>query len=326
VRVSAPLRVAALGAWHVHVDDYARQIVEHPAATLAYVWDPDSARGSEVAARWGVPLVTGDAVERVLRENPVDAVAVTVAPVDKTRTILASLRAGVHVVTEKPVALGEVEVRELQREAVVADRHLWLSLPFQHSPAVEVARLSMEQGRLGDITEIRVRMGIDGAVAGWLPERFLDPDEALGGVLADLICHPLAIVNRLLDDAEPESAVCVKASTRSRRVEDHAIVIQGYPSGVITQVESSFVDRPGGSFAFEITGTAGMLTWDAASGRCLLHPADRSTVEVPLDDPRQHPGADFLDAVVGGRPIGATFAEAIALSRALDRIVDSAQL
>ena len=39
--MSHPLTVAAIGFWHVHAGDYARNVQQHPDTTLVAVWDDD---------------------------------------------------------------------------------------------------------------------------------------------------------------------------------------------------------------------------------------------------------------------------------------------
>ena len=51
---SSPLRVAVIGAWHVHAGDYARQTVAHPETELIAVWDDDPDRGAALAEQHGV--------------------------------------------------------------------------------------------------------------------------------------------------------------------------------------------------------------------------------------------------------------------------------
>jgi predicted dehydrogenase len=39
------IRLAILGFWHVHADDYAREAQEHPRTEIVAAWDEDPQRG-----------------------------------------------------------------------------------------------------------------------------------------------------------------------------------------------------------------------------------------------------------------------------------------
>ena len=41
------LKIAMIGAWHVHAPDYAAELRAHPETEIAVVWDNDLARGQE---------------------------------------------------------------------------------------------------------------------------------------------------------------------------------------------------------------------------------------------------------------------------------------
>jgi predicted dehydrogenase len=51
--VSNPIKVAALGFWHVHAAEYAARAREHPDTDLVAVWDDDVARGKAAAEAIG---------------------------------------------------------------------------------------------------------------------------------------------------------------------------------------------------------------------------------------------------------------------------------
>ena len=43
------MKVAIIGTWHVHTEEYTRAILENPKAEAVAVWDSDAARGKAFA-------------------------------------------------------------------------------------------------------------------------------------------------------------------------------------------------------------------------------------------------------------------------------------
>jgi 1,5-anhydro-D-fructose reductase (1,5-anhydro-D-mannitol-forming) len=255
--MTAPLRVAVLGFWHVHADDYARAVREHPDTELVAAWDPDRGRGREGAERLGIEFVAelGD----LLARPDVDAVTVTTATNEHPAVIGAALAAGKHVFTEKLLAATVADAEELVELARGDGLALVVSLPQLAAAHTLAARRLIDEGALGDLTFVRFRMAHDGWLAGWLPERFADPDAAIGGALADLGCHPVYLVQHFLG-ARPETVAATYGSSTGRAVEDNAVVSMRYPHGAIGVAEASFVTVPG-AFAFELRGTEGSLLY-----------------------------------------------------------------
>lgn len=280
---SSPLRVAVVGAWHVHAGDYARRTLAHPDAELIAVWDDDADRGGALAADVGVALT--DDLDGLLARDDLDAVTVTTTTVAHSQVIGAAIAAGKHVFTEKLLAPTVEEAESLLAAARAAGVQVVVSLPrLYHGYTAAVTELT-DAGSLGDLTYARVRLSHDGASAGWLPERFFDPAEAVGGALTDLGCHPVYLVQRILGSS-PTTIVATYRSLTGRSVDDHAVVTAGYASGSIGVIEAGFVSA--NPFTIEVYGTAGSLTFSDATGELRVSDAkgrDWRTVPVPADLP-----------------------------------------
>ena len=246
--------MAVLGWWHVHAPDYAEAARDHPDCEVVAVWDDDDARGAEAAAALGVPH-TSD-LDGLLAREDVDAVTVTTATSAHRDVIGRAAAAGKHVFTEKVLAPTVAEAEEITAAADAAGVALVVSLPrLYHGSTLAVDEI-VASGELGTLTYGRVRLSHDGAVAGWLPERFFDPATAIGGALTDLGCHPVYLIQRWLG-ARPETVTATYRSLTGRALEDHAVVTAGYADGRIGAIETGFVSR--GPFTIELHGTEGTL-------------------------------------------------------------------
>ncbi|GAA3694192.1 Gfo/Idh/MocA family oxidoreductase [Microlunatus aurantiacus] len=279
----SPLRVAVVGAWHVHAGDYARRTLEHPHAELVAVWDDDPERGAALAGDTGAPF-TQD-LAGLLARSDVDAVTITTETVAHREVIGQAIAAGKHVFTEKLLAPTVAEADEILTAARAAGRQVVVSLPrLYHGYATAVTEV-VDGGTLGRLTYARVRLSHDGATAGWLPERFFDPATAIGGALTDLGCHPVYLVQRILGST-PQTVSATYRSLTGRDVDDHAVVTVGYADGAIGVIEAGFVSA--NPFTIEVFGTEGSLTYSDATGELLLSDAKGRSwhaAPVPADAP-----------------------------------------
>ena len=146
------------------------------------------------------------------------------------------------------------EAEEIIAAADEAGIALVVSLPQLYHGYTRAIVEQLEEERLGELTYCRIRLSHDGAIAGWLPERFYDPAAAVGGALSDLGCHPVYLTQLFLG-ALPATVSATYASFTKRQVEDQAVVTLGYPDGAIGVVETGFLSRD--PFTIEIHGTSG---------------------------------------------------------------------
>jgi 1,5-anhydro-D-fructose reductase (1,5-anhydro-D-mannitol-forming) len=317
-----PLGIAVLGFWHVHADDYAREVVEHPGTRLVAAWDPDAVRGREGAERLGVEFVAD--LDDLLARPDVAGVTVTTATDDHPRVIRAVLDSGRHVFTEKLLAGRTADAEQLVALADGLGLALVVSLPRLADPLAVTVRRLVGDRTLGDVTFARVRMAHDGWIAGWLPERFGDPAAALGGALADLGCHPVYLVQALLG-ARPESVRATYGRVTDHSVEDNAVVTMRYADGAIGVAEASFVTTPG-AFALEVRGTAGSLLYGFGTETLIGKGGDlgQAWTEIALDDPSPTPFATWVDAIRTGARTRDNASAAIELTRLVERADASA--
>ena len=278
-----PLRVAVVGAWHVHAGDYARRTQREPDAELIAVWDDDPERGAGLAGAVDVDYT--DDLAALLARADLDGVTVTASTADHSDVIGAAIAAGKHVFTEKLLAPTVAEAEEILAAARAAGVQVTVSLPRLYHGYTAAITAVLDAGALGRLTYARARLAHDGATAGWLPERFFDAGAAIGGALTDLGCHPTYLVQRILG-SRPSTVSATYRSLTGRAVEDHAVVTVGYDDGAIGVIEAGFVSA--NPFTIEVFGTDGSLLFSDATGDVLLSDGRGQgwhAVPVPVDAP-----------------------------------------
>jgi 1,5-anhydro-D-fructose reductase (1,5-anhydro-D-mannitol-forming) len=315
------IRVAILSFWHVHADDYAREAQNHPKTQVVAAWDEDAARGRAKASSLGATFY--DDLDELLARTDVDGVVVTTPTRAHREVIVAAARAGKHIFTEKVLALTPAECRAILAAVDRAGVKLTVSLPRLADGYTLATREILADGRLGEITLVRVRLSHDGAVGRrWLPAQFFDPDEAGGGALIDLGCHPMYLT-RLFLGGMPDRVSASYGHVTGRPVEDNAVALLHYPSGAIGVVEAGFVN-PHSPFTIEVHGTEGSLLYGTPEARLLVRTTpqgrDDAWIEVPLPD--RAPGP--FDQWVAHIEAGTTATENIDLAVDLTTLMDAA--
>jgi 1,5-anhydro-D-fructose reductase (1,5-anhydro-D-mannitol-forming) len=280
--VSKPITVAVLGFWHVHAAEYAGRIQQHPDTELVAVWDDDRARGQAAADAAGVAFV--DDLDNLLTRDDIDAVTVTTATSAHHAIMLRVAQAGKHIFTEKLLAPTVDEAEEIIAKADEAGIALVVSLPRLYHGYARAILEQLDERRLGELTFCRIRLSHDGAIAGWLPERFYDPTAAIGGALSDLGCHPVYLTQLFLGGA-PATVSATYASFTKHQVEDQAVVTLGYPGSVIGVVETGFLSN--NPLTIEMHGTRASLAYDSTDNLLRVRSLGANTwqpLPMPQDD------------------------------------------
>lgn len=294
--MTAPLRIAALSAWHVHAEEYAREAQQHPGTELVAVWDEEPERGRALAESLGVEFAPD--LEALLARQDLDGVTVTTATNVHREVIGKAIAAGKHVFTEKLLAPTVAEGEELIAAAREAGVRLTVSLPrLAHGYALALRRV-LEEGTLGRLTYSRVRLAHNGSTADWLPARFYDPVAAIGGAFSDLAAHPVYLTQLILGtDVQVRSATYTDMTGRG--VEDNAVVTVTGTDGAIGVIETGFV-TPTSPFSIEVQGTKGSFQHGlGADGGTSV---DTGEGPVPLDVPAdaENPFAQWVEAIRTG--------------------------
>src|SRR5689334_2848701 len=99
--------------------DHAKAVVLSEALRLVACADPDEAAASRAAAQ-ASEASTHISVEALLAEQEVDAIIVATPHHLLAPVTLTALRAGKHVLAEKPIALNEAEAVEIEQAAARA--------------------------------------------------------------------------------------------------------------------------------------------------------------------------------------------------------------
>lgn len=303
--MSEPLRAAVIGAgyWGPNL---ARNFAASADWDLVAICDRDEARAQKLARAVGGPDVETSS-ETLLARDDVDAVAIATPAGTHHALTLAALRAGKHVVVEKPLADSVEAGHEMVEEARTQGLVLMTDHTFCYTPVVAKIRELIAEGELGDILfvdSVRINLGL------------VQPDV---DVFWDLAPHDLSILDFVLPGG---------------LVPDQVAAHGGDPIGAgKTCVGYLFLPLPGGAVAsvhvnwlsptkirrMTIGGSRRTLVWDDLNPQQRLSVYDRG-VTLGTQSIESLGGAERRDATVSYR-LGDTWSPALPEREALSAMV-----
>ncbi|MFS0722787.1 Gfo/Idh/MocA family protein [Paenibacillus sp. 1P07SE] len=314
------IKVAMLSYWHVHAWDYTKQVQANPNTEIVAVWDEQPARGREAAEKLGVSFI--EDLDALLSDTTIDAVVVDTPTTMHHEVMIKAARAGKHIFTEKVIAPTQREVREILAAIKEAGVKLTVSLPRLNDPYTLAAQQIVQEGLLGELTLVRVRLSHNGALAGWLPEHFFSLEECGGGALIDLGCHPMYLTRLFL--GLPVSVSAQFGYVSGKEVEDNAVATLKYDNGAVGIVEAGFVNSHS-PFTMELHGTEGTILYGTPESKLLLRSTRKDSdgwQEVDLPSARIPAFDQWVEHVQNGT----TADENIALATDLTSLMEAANL
>ncbi len=206
------------------------------------------------AERFGIPRQYRT-VDDLLKDGNLDALVVSTPNYLHATETIAALKAGVHVMVEKPMAINATEARQMCSAAKQTNTILMVAHCWRFDP--DVLWLKAQAKQLGKI--IRTK-GI-GVHAHWGPGGWFTQKEfAGGGAMADMGIHALDTARFLLGDPMPV-AVFAKIGTYygDYDVDDTGVIMVEWDNGATSYIESGWWQphADGPEAATQLYGSAG---------------------------------------------------------------------
>lgn len=146
------LNLAILGLRHDHIFALADKARENPDVRLvgAYEADPDAAR----AAQKRLDLPFYPELDALLSDSDVQAVALGGCYGDRGEHAVRALRAGKHVISDKPLCTRLSELDEIECLARKTGLRVGCMLDLRYDPALRQAADIVRSGALGEIRSV----------------------------------------------------------------------------------------------------------------------------------------------------------------------------
>lgn len=312
-----PLRVGIIGCGNITLGAHAPACRDLDTVTVVGIADPVAARREQVGSLLQLADSAWHSDYRALLDSGVDYVTLTVPQKYRRPIVEACAQAGVHVLSEKPMATIPADAQAMIETMRDAKLHYGIVHNYLYYPEYALVRELVESGAIGTLRHVTLNfLGMYDAPGAeeYRPQWRHDPDEAGGGILMDMV-HAVYLAEFMLGEPiRATSAVVDNLDHPGEAVEDFTLVNYYFDSGYAT-VNMWWGAGVGG---LEISGTQGRIlvfyedygvgpfitlesfTLVNKQGRQEFRPRDHSGQNFEVDNfARTH--ADFAQAIRTGR-------------------------
>jgi predicted dehydrogenase len=231
-----------------------------PEAEITTACDLNADRREKFVEQFSPRKVCAD-YDEMLADPEVHVVVVSLPNFLHYAATLAALRAGKHVLCEKPPTMNVAEIEAIQRETYERGLVYSFSRQSRFSDKMLAAKRAIAEGRLGKVYHVRAERvrsrGIPVGIGGW----FLEKAKAGGGAIIDLGVHAIDAGWYAIGCPRPVS-VSAQVTTNFRRslpvgvkcdVEDAGYAFIRFAGGITMQLEVTW--------AANVTDAIPISTW-----------------------------------------------------------------
>jgi glucose-fructose oxidoreductase len=273
------MKVVGISFDHMHMGDLLRQVHETEGATIAGVWDPDPARMARGVAKFGLADRAFTDLDACLATRP-DLAILCVATARHAELTDRLAAAGVHVMVEKPFASSAADARRMIAAMDRAGKMLAVNWPLAWVPSHVTAKRLIDQGVIGDLTEVHFYDGNRGPLYHLADKVEVTRDEveaakptawwykraAGGGSLLDYLGYGATLGTWYRNGEAPLEVTCVVDQPEGLEVDEHSITVCRYRNG-LSKMETrwgTFTDpwtiQPQPTCGFVFVGTEGTIS------------------------------------------------------------------
>jgi predicted dehydrogenase len=267
--------------------EHVKAFQQSDKAELSWVVDLDEKLGQETAAKYDCRFTTK--LEDVFAD--VDAVAVSTPHFLHHEHGMAVIRAGKHVLIEKPLANTRAESEELAREADARGLKFVVGMQLRFLPAFQFLKQAVESGDYG--VPISADVWQEGLMDAERGEYRKSKSLIGGGVLFSMGCHYLDMMLQLLGEPVDAFGVGSRVNTEWMEGEGTAQAIVSFKNGSIGHLVSSW--------GFKYRNTPGRIFVHMTKALLMMDVAMRK-VEI-IDDQGRHTLFEETPLLVAGEEL-----------------------
>jgi len=267
-----------------------------PDVELSYA-SRDAARAAEFNRKYGGVKSWGSYEEGLADPHVQVALVATPTSTHADLTLMA-LRAGRHVIVEKPAFPLVADADRVRDAAIAAGRQVFVAENYIYKPLAYELRETIGAGELGDVRFVSLNATKWQPASGWRAE----PALSGGGALFEAGVHWVSFAARIGLEV---AAVQGYRAGPPQGADRSSLVTFQYTNGAAgTLVHSWELRAPfGGARASKVQGTAGAITFES-NGFASLTTGRRKRVRLHARDPLGYRAmlTDFVGAVRNGTP------------------------
>jgi UDP-N-acetylglucosamine 3-dehydrogenase len=273
--------VIGTGGWG---KNHVRVYKELASTELVAVCDVNAERAKEVASQFGVKAYTNST--RMLENKEIEAVSVCTWSTKLAKEALKALKAGKHVLVEKPMATNTKQAEKLLETAEQNDLHLTVGFLMRFIPGLQHIREAVENKKIGELVCATARR-----VSQW-PERIGDV-----GVVKDTAIHDIDVMRYIFNE-DPITVYAKTGSMRHIKFEDYAQIMLTYKDGKSAFIESNWL-TPYKTRMLTVTGSDAIMRLDYMTQELWIEePKENLQPRYPWQEPLKLELQHFADCIL----------------------------
>jgi UDP-N-acetyl-2-amino-2-deoxyglucuronate dehydrogenase len=253
---TAPLGFGIIGIGMI-ADFHAKAIGSLTGAKLVGVATRNADKVRAFATKHNVPFATTDIAALVARPD-IQIVCITTPSGSHLEPALAAIRAGKHVVIEKPIEITTARADEILRAAENAGVRIAPIFQARFGEGARTVKAAIDAGRLGRLVLASNYVKWHRTAQYYTPPRGLYANDGGGAVMAQAI-HGLDLLQWFAGLPAEVFAWKTKRVYPHIEVEDTAVASLKFPNGALGAFEATTAAWPGWSRRHEICGEHGSI-------------------------------------------------------------------
>lgn len=250
------MNIGCLGAARITPAAIVHPSRVRPGATLISVAARDHDRAKSFAKEHGFARADAS-YDALIASRDIDLVY-NALPINlHAEWTIKALKAGKHVLCEKPFAMNVKEAQDIQAAARASGKRVIEAFHYRYHPSFPQMLAWIDAGEIGMVTSVDATFNIaiddkDGTEIRHLPETG-------GGACMDLGCYPISWVLNVLRNRP--SHIEAQAALTSRGVDEKMDAVLTYPGAVRATVSASMAKGEGFSAQLRVKGTKGEIVY-----------------------------------------------------------------
>ena len=200
------IKVGVIGCGNIANSAHIPAYLKNSDVEIAYFCDIIPQRAEKAVKDYGCGKAVTD-YQVILDDPTVDAVSVCTPNKMHSIITIAALKAGKHVLCEKPAARTYAEAEEMQKTAQETGKILNIGVVNRFNDAVNKIRTLIQSGELGDVFHVYVSFRSQRSIPG-LGGDFTNSAVSGGGVLIDWGVHFFDLILYILGNAKLVNLTC----------------------------------------------------------------------------------------------------------------------
>ncbi|MCC6241045.1 MAG: Gfo/Idh/MocA family oxidoreductase [Phycisphaerales bacterium] len=273
------LRMAFIGCGGI-AQTHMQALREMPDVEVVAGCDILPERLENFQTKWGVTELYED-WRKMLKNVELDAVSVCTPNGVHAPASIDSSKAGLHVITEKPMAMNPRECQQMIDAAKKAGKKLCVGFQFRYHPNTQFLKKAADEGQFGKVMFMKCHALRRRGIPNW--GVFGRKELQGGGPMIDIGVHIIEMAHYVMGSPRPVAAsgntwtflgnkksevvsMWPNWDHKTYTVEDLAIGQIRFENGALMQIESSFCNHiEKDVWNFQMVGEKGGCTWDPPS-------------------------------------------------------------